>query len=136
MRKNISFRCSTQESHSTLLPTKTAGYNCGNLPQGGFASSDEVRTIYGPFRSRWSWSSCGRQSANQFVWVSGLPLGPLARFYLPLLSSVDKYFILLSKAPSLTRKQVCSLQCNHSLVRLLTPSNHTLPSHLRLCSLR
>jgi hypothetical protein len=32
-------------------------------------------------------------------------------------------------------KQVCSLQCNHSLVRLLTPNNHTVPSHLRLCSL-
>jgi hypothetical protein len=36
---------------------------------------------------------------------------------------------------SLRRKRVCSLQCNHSLVRLLTPHNHTLPSHLRLCSL-
>jgi hypothetical protein len=39
------------------------------------------------------------------------------------------------KAPSLTRKQVCSLQCNHSLVRPVTPNNYTLPSHLRLCSL-
>jgi hypothetical protein len=47
--------------------------------------------------------------------------------------SSDNYFILRSKASSLTRKRVCSLQCNHSLVRSLTP-NHTLPSHLRLCS--
>jgi hypothetical protein len=39
------------------------------------------------------------------------------------------------KAPSLTRERVCSLQCNHSLVRAVTPNNHTLPSHLRLCSL-
>jgi hypothetical protein len=39
------------------------------------------------------------------------------------------------KAPSLTRKRVCSLQCNHSLVRSLTPNSHTLLSHLRLCSL-
>jgi hypothetical protein len=39
------------------------------------------------------------------------------------------------KAPSLTRKRVCSLQCNHSLVRSLTPNNHTLPSHLKLCSI-
>jgi hypothetical protein len=38
-------------------------------------------------------------------------------------------------ASSLTRKRVCSLQCNHSLVRAGTPNNHTLPSHLRLCSL-
>jgi hypothetical protein len=104
----------------------------------------------------WSWSSsCGRQSVDQFVWVSGLHLGPLTRFYLALLSTSDNYFILLSKASSLTRKRVCSfqciillskassltrkrvcsLQCIHSLVRLLTPNNHTLPSHLRLCSL-
>jgi hypothetical protein len=34
-----------------------------------------------------------------------------------------------------TRKRVCSLLCNHSLVRSLMPNNHTLPSHLRLCSL-
>jgi hypothetical protein len=65
----------------------------------------------------WSWSSsCGRQTVDQFVWVSGLPLGPLTRFYLVLLFSADKYLILLSKASSLTRKRVCSLQCNHSLV--------------------
>jgi hypothetical protein len=69
------------------------------------------------------------------VWVSGLPLGPLTRFYLALLTSPDNYFFLLSKAPSLTRKRVCSLRCNHSLVRSLMPNNHTLPSHLRLCSL-
>jgi hypothetical protein len=48
--------------------------------------------------------------------------------------SSNNYFILRSKAPSLTRKRVCSLQCNHSLVRSLTP-NHTLRPHLRLCSL-
>jgi hypothetical protein len=60
-------------------------------------------------------SSCGRQSVDQFVWVSGLPLGPLTRFYLALLFSADIYLILLSKASSLTRKRVCSLQCNHSL---------------------
>jgi hypothetical protein len=80
------------------------------------------------------WSSCGRQSGDQCVWVSGLPLGPLTRFYL-VLSSSGNYFSLLSKALSLTRKRVCTLQCNHSLVRLLKPNNYTLPSHLRLCSL-
>jgi hypothetical protein len=64
-----------------------------------------------------SWSSsCGRQSVDQFVWVSGLPLGPLTRFYLALLSSSDNYLIILSKASSLTRKRVCSLQWNHPLV--------------------
>jgi hypothetical protein len=57
-----------------------------------------------------------RQSVDQFVWVSGLPMGPLTRFYLTLLSSADNYLIILSKAPSLTRKRVCSLQWNHPLV--------------------
>jgi hypothetical protein len=52
-----------------------------------------VDTVYS--RS-WSLSSCcGRQSVDQFAWVSGLPLGPLTRFYLVLLSSSDNYFILL-----------------------------------------
>jgi hypothetical protein len=83
-----------------------------------------------------SWSSsCGQQSVDQFILVSGLPLGPLTRFYLVLLFSFDSYFILFPTETSLTRKRVCSLQCLHSLVRLLTPNNHTLRSHLRLCSL-
>jgi hypothetical protein len=65
----------------------------------------------------WSWSSsCGRQSVDQFVWVLGLHLGPLTRFYFALLLSADNYLILVSKASSLTRKRICSLQCNHSLV--------------------
>jgi hypothetical protein len=76
----------------------------------------------------------GRRSVDQFFLISGLPLGPLTRFYLYLFSS-DNYFILLSMASSLTRKRVCSLQCNHSLVRPLTTNNHTLLFHPRLCSL-
>jgi hypothetical protein len=79
--------------------------------------------------SHWSWSwsyYCGRQSVDQCVCVSGLPLGPLTRCYLALLSF---------NASSLMRKRVCSLQCNHSLFRAVTPNNYTLPSHLRLCSL-
>jgi hypothetical protein len=43
--------------------------------------------------------------------------------------SFDSYFILFPTAFSLTRKRVSSLQCLHSLVRLLTTNNHTLPSH-------
>jgi hypothetical protein len=39
-----------------------------------------LRRIFGPKRS-WSWSySCGRQSGDQLVWVSGLSSGPLTRF--------------------------------------------------------
>jgi hypothetical protein len=47
----------------------------------------------------------------------------------------DNYFVVLPRAPSLTRGRVCSLQCNRWLSRSLTTNNHTLPSHLRLCSL-
>jgi hypothetical protein len=61
----------------------------------------------------------------------GPPFGTLDQIYLALLSLSDNYFILLSKVSSLTRKRVCSLQWNHSL----RTNNHTLPSHLRLCSL-
>jgi hypothetical protein len=38
------------------------------------------------------------------------------------------------RATSLTRGRVCNLQCNRWLVRSLRTNNHTLPSHLRLCS--
>jgi hypothetical protein len=62
-------------------------------------------------------SSYGRQSVDQFVWVSGLHLGPLTRFYLALLFSVWQLLYSSFKAPSLTRKRVCSLQRNHSLVQ-------------------
>jgi hypothetical protein len=43
---------------------------------------------------------CDRQSVGQFVWVSGLPMGPLTRFYLVLLFSADNYLIILPKASS------------------------------------
>jgi hypothetical protein len=63
------------------------------------------------------------------------PFGTLDQMLSCSYFSSDNYFILRSKASSLTRKRVCSLQCNHSLVRAVTPNNYTLPPHLRLCSL-
>jgi hypothetical protein len=80
-------------------------------------------------------SEFGVLAADQFVWVSGLPLGPLTRYYLVLLFPFDNYFILFPTAFSLTRKRVCSLQCLHSLVWPLMTNNHILLSHSRLCSL-
>jgi hypothetical protein len=54
---------------------------------------------------QWSWSSsCGRQSVDQFIWVSGLPLGPLTRFYLALLSSSDNYFTFFFRRRPLWRE--------------------------------
>jgi hypothetical protein len=61
----------------------------------------------------------------------GPPFGTLDQILACSSFLFDNYIILLS----LTRKRVCSLQCNHSLVRAVMPNNHTLPSHLRLCSL-
>jgi hypothetical protein len=63
----------------------------------------------------------------------GLPFGPHDQ----ILSSFpfDNYVVVLPRAPSLARGQVCNLQCNRLLVRSLRTNNHTLPSHLRLCSL-
>jgi hypothetical protein len=46
----------------------------------------------------------------------GPPFGTLDQIYLDLLFSAENYLIILPKASSLTRKRVCSLQCNHSLV--------------------
>jgi hypothetical protein len=65
----------------------------------------------------------------------GLPLGAHDQ----ILSLSFPYWQLLCwsscRVPSLTRGQVYNLQCNRWLVRSLRTSNHTLPSHLRLCSL-
>jgi hypothetical protein len=40
-------------------------------------------------------SSCGRQLVNQFVCVSGLPLGPLTRFYLVFFRLTIPWFFFL-----------------------------------------
>jgi hypothetical protein len=71
----------------------------------------------------WVRSSCGWQSVNQFIWVSGLPLGPLTRFYLALLFRLTVTLFFVRRCP-LWRENGSSLQCNHSLVRSFTP-NHT-----------
>jgi hypothetical protein len=76
-----------------------------------------------------------RLTASQPVRLGiGPPFGTLDQILTCSSFSSDSYFILHSKAPSLTRKQVCSLQCNHCAIRSLTPNN-TVPPHLRLCSL-
>jgi hypothetical protein len=82
----------------------------------------------------WNWSSsCGRQSTSSSGY-RGSPWGPWPDFILLFFFRLTITLFFFWRRP-LTRKRVCSLQCNHSLVRLLTPNNHTLPSHLRLCSL-
>jgi hypothetical protein len=59
----------------------------------------------------------------------------MTRFIFLFFFGLTITFILFPMASSLTRKWVCRLQCLHSLVRSLTTNDHTLPSHLRLCSL-
>jgi hypothetical protein len=65
----------------------------------------------------------------------GLPFG--AHDQILSLYSLQRQLLCCSscKVPSLTRGRVCSLQCNRWLVRSLRTNNHTLLSHLRLCSL-
>jgi hypothetical protein len=70
----------------------------------------------------WSWSSCGRQSVDQYVWVSGLPLGSLTRFYLALLPSFDNYVVLLSMRP-LWRENGSVIYC--TIASGPCQSNHT-----------
>jgi hypothetical protein len=40
-------------------------------------------------------SSCGRQTVDQIVWVSGLPLGPFTLFYLIFFRLTVTLFFLL-----------------------------------------
>jgi hypothetical protein len=84
-----------------------------------------------PFRSllrlaglRWSWVLLAAESQSTSV------SGYRASFWDPWPDCILLFFLrltinffLLLKAPSLTRKRVCSLQFNHSLVRLLTPNS-------------
>jgi hypothetical protein len=103
-----------------------------------FLSPLTTRGDYGGSSGHWSWRwsyFCGLQSVDRCVWVSGLPLGPLTRCYLALLSSCLTITLFWFQCFLSDEKTVCSLQCNHSLVRVVTHNNYTLPSHLRLCSL-
>jgi hypothetical protein len=79
--------------------------------------------------------SYGRRSVDHFILVSGSSLG--VHDQILSLSFLKWQFISFSSytAPSLMRGRVCNLQCNRWLVRSLRTNNHTLPSHLRLCSL-
>jgi hypothetical protein len=78
--------------------------------------------------------SYGRRPVDQFGLVSGSTLRPMTRFYL-ILSLSQLLCCSSCRASSLTRGRICNLQCTRWLVRSLRTNNHTLPSHLRLCSL-
>jgi hypothetical protein len=72
------------------------------------------------------------QSVSQYVLVSS----PLWDLWPDITScrkvAVRKLRSCFCEAPSLTRGRVCSLQCNHSVVRSHRTRNQTLLSHLRL----
>jgi hypothetical protein len=112
--------------------------HCGNFDVSEpFRHRRPVRGIAMPSSACWGWSwssSCGRQSVDQFVLGIGPPFGTHDQTFSCSFFSVDSYVLLVTRAPSLTRGRVCSLQCNRSLVRAVTPNNYTLPSHLRLFS--
>jgi hypothetical protein len=78
-------RCLLWEPYGTLCG-HFSPYLTGNTLRLRYRAQP-VNAVWGNSRCLlWSWSSsCGRQSVNQFVWLSGLPLGSLTRFYLALL---------------------------------------------------
>jgi hypothetical protein len=76
-----------------------------------YGSHNKRRLFLNSINRSWS-SSCGRQSVDQYVWVSGLPLGSLTRFYLALLFFVWQLRCCAINASSLTRKRVCNLLYN------------------------
>jgi hypothetical protein len=76
----------------------------------------------------------GRQSVDQFVLVSGSPLGPMTRFYAyPFFS--DSCFVVLPVGRPLWLEDESVTKVQSLTVQSLRTNNHTLPSHLRLCSL-
>jgi hypothetical protein len=50
-------------------------------------------------------------SELKFVFVSGSPLGPMTRIYIYFFP-FDNYFVVLLRAPSLTKGRLRNLQCN------------------------
>jgi hypothetical protein len=80
----------------------------------------------------WVYLTADNQSTRS-SWYRALLWGPWRDFIL-ILSLVTIALLFSScRATSLTRGLVCNLQCR--LVRSLRTNSHTLPSHLRLCSL-
>jgi hypothetical protein len=76
--------------------------------------------------------SYGRQSVDQFIMVSGSTLGPMTRFY-PYPFFSDNIFVVLPVGRPLWRED--GYVTVQSLTGQVTEANnHTLPSHLRLCS--
>jgi hypothetical protein len=102
-RVKISFLVSYVSAGNTLPASDRMS---GDDTRIGYTASNELSLSY------------GQRSVDQFVLVSGSPLGPMTRFY-PFLSLVTIAMFSSCKAPSLTRGRVCSLECLHSLVRSL-----------------
>jgi hypothetical protein len=80
----------------------------------------------------WVYLTADGQSTSS-SWYRAPLWGPWPDFILIL--SLVTLCCSSCRVPFLTRGRVCNLQCNRWLVRSLRTNNHTLPSHLRLCSL-
>jgi hypothetical protein len=81
----------------------------------------------------WVYLTADSQSTSS-SWFRTPLWGPWPDFIL-IFSLVSIALLFFRRASSLTGGRVCNLQCNRWLVRSLRTNNHTLPSHLRLCSL-
>jgi hypothetical protein len=125
-------------SHNISQEAVSWGSRSGNISRSGrrvnleFVTDLHHMNLPAYVELSWVEFSCGFMQPVRLG--IGPPFGTLDQILSCSSFSSDNYFILRSKAPSLTRKRVCILQCSHSLVRSLTP-NHTVPPHLRPCSL-
>jgi hypothetical protein len=81
----------------------------------------------------WVYLTANGQSTSS-SWYRAPLWGPWPDFIL-LLSLWQLLCCSSCRASYLTRGRVCNLQCNRWLVRSPRTNNHTLPSHLGLCSL-
>jgi hypothetical protein len=81
----------------------------------------------------WVYLTADCQSTSS-SWYRAPLWGPWLIFILSL-SLVAMLCCSSCRAPSLTRGRVCNLQYNRWVVRSQRTNNHTLPLHLRLCSL-
>jgi hypothetical protein len=72
-------------------------------------------------------------TVNQFVWVSGLPLGPLTRFYLALLFRLTITLLFVRRRP-LWRENGSLTRPAYKISARITQKTHLTPVHLLLRS--
>jgi hypothetical protein len=82
------------------------------------------------------WGSfSSQQSVNQLLLVSGTPLGSMTRFYLHPFFRDNYFVVVLAGCPLWWEGVYVTCSAIGNCLGSQRTNNHTLPSHLRLCSL-